>query len=316
MQATYYKDADVIDYTPGAAIAAGDVVLVGTTPLVATRAIANGTLGQLDAEGVFKVVKAEESITAGDAIYWDADGNPYGGTAGTGAATGTASGNNLMGFAIADAGSTDSTVSIKLTAAKRTATIAGSVTADDITGSDSSLGIAGLAATAGGAIVIAGGASSGGNNNGGAITIRGGAKNGSGANGVVTIGDSNTSAVTLAAASVATTITGPLTRGIGASTAAAGNSTSDAGALPAGTAGIYPTTAADDTKGVIINAADKVTGRTLFIGNGVSNKILKVYPPSGGTINGASADAAFSSASGKGVIVVCLSSGDNSWLAW
>jgi predicted RecA/RadA family phage recombinase len=103
---------------------------------------------------------------------------------------------------------------------------------------------------------------------------------------------------------------------IGASTAAAGSTTTDAGVLPAGTATTYPTTAADDTKGVRVNAADKVTGRRLFIGNGVSNKILKVYPPSGGTINGAAADAAFSSVSGKGVIIECLSSGSNTWLAW
>jgi hypothetical protein len=104
--------------------------------------------------------------------------------------------------------------------------------------------------------------------------------------------------------------------GVGASTAAAGNDNTNAGALPAGTAKIYPTTAADDTKGVIIDVADKVTGRVLLIGNGVSNKILKVYPPSGGTINGAAANAAFSSASGGGVIIVCLSSAGNTWLAW
>jgi hypothetical protein len=67
---------------------------------------------------------------------------------------------------------------------------------------------------------------------------------------------------------------------------------------------------------VIIDVADKVTGRLLLIGNGVSNKILKVYPPAGGTINGAGADAAFSGASGKGVIIQCLSGSGNTWLAW
>lgn len=101
---------------------------------------------------------------------------------------------------------------------------------------------------------------------------------------------------------------------IGASTAAAGSSTSDAGVLPAKTANVYPTSAADDTKGVRINAADQITGRRIFIGNGVSNKILKVYPPSGGTVNGASADAAFSSVSGKGVVAICLSGSANTWL--
>jgi hypothetical protein len=102
----------------------------------------------------------------------------------------------------------------------------------------------------------------------------------------------------------------------GTSTAAAGSTTADAGALPPPRARVYPTTAADDTKGVIVHSDDKVTGRVLMIGNGVSNKILKVYPPSGGTINGAAADVAFSSVSGKGVILVCLSSTSNTWLAW
>ncbi len=103
---------------------------------------------------------------------------------------------------------------------------------------------------------------------------------------------------------------------IGASTAAAGSTTTDAGVLPAATAEVYPTSAADDTKGVRIHADDKVLSRRLFIGNGVSNKILKVYPPTGGTINGASANAAFSSDSGKGVIVMCVDAENNTWLAW
>lgn len=102
----------------------------------------------------------------------------------------------------------------------------------------------------------------------------------------------------------------------GASTAAAGTVTGDATVLPAGTSSVYPTTAADDTKGVRLHASDAVTGRVILIGNGVANKILKVYPVTGGTINGAAADAAFSTASGKGAILVCLSGSGNTWLAW
>lgn len=105
------------------------------------------------------------------------------------------------------------------------------------------------------------------------------------------------------------------TRAVGASTAAAGTTTADAGVLPAGTAGVYPTTAADGTKGVRINAADQVTGRAIYVGNGVSNQILKIYAPSGGAINGAAGDAAYSTASGKGALIVCLSSAGNTWLA-
>lgn len=109
---------------------------------------------------------------------------------------------------------------------------------------------------------------------------------------------------------------GLMSNSIGASTAGAGTNSGNAGVLPAGTATTYPTTLADDTVGVRVHANDKVTGRVLFIGNGVSNKILKVYAPTGGIINGAAADAAFSSVSGKGVIIQCLDATGNTWLAW
>jgi hypothetical protein len=111
-------------------------------------------------------------------------------------------------------------------------------------------------------------------------------------------------------------LAGPLNGQIGASTAALGTNSGTAAVLPSATGNIYPTTAADDTVGVRVSSSDKVTSRILFIGNGVSNKILKVYAPTGGTINGAAGDAAFSSASGKGVIIICLSSGSNTWLAF
>lgn len=133
---------------------------------------------------------------------------------------------------------------------------------------------------------------------------------------VTTGGATMSGANTFGAASVANSIVGPLNRTVGASTAAAGSTTLDAGVLPAGTAGVYPTTAADGTKGVRVHASDKVTGRMIWIGNGVSNQVLKVYAPSGGTINGAAADAAFSSVSGKGVMIYCLDATGNTWLAW
>lgn len=177
-------------------------------------------------------------------------------------------------------------------------------------------GAGGSTSGTGGAASVIGGAGTAGNANGGAVSILGGAKHSAGTDGAISIGTSNTSAITIGAASIPTNAPGPVNSAAGASTAAAGSTTSDAGVLPAGTARVYPTTAADDTKGVRVHASDKVTGRTIFIGNGVSNKILKVYAPSGGAINGASADAAFSSASGKGVIMHCLDATANTWLAW
>lgn len=193
---------------------------------------------------------------------------------------------------------------------------ASTMTFTTINAATATLAIAGLAAAQGGTVNVTGGASGASNNNGGPLNLRGGAHNGSGVDGVLSIGDATTSAINLGAASIPTTIAGPLTETPGGSTAAAGSTTTDAGVLPAGTAAVYPTTAADDTKGVRVHANDKVTGRMLFIGNGVSNKILKAYGPSGATINGGAADAAFSSVSGKGIILYCLSGAGNSWLGW
>jgi hypothetical protein len=98
---------------------------------------------------------------------------------------------------------------------------------------------------------------------------------------------------------------------VGASTAAAGTTTGDAGVLPAGTGGVYPTTAADGTKGVRINAADAVAGRQIVVGNSAA-AILKIYPNTGGTINAGAADAALSTTSGKGAILTCI--GGNAWV--
>ncbi len=70
--------------------------------------------------GIFDVAKAAVAFTAGAAVYWDADGNPVGGTAGSGAATTAASGNKFMGFAVAAAGETASTVRISLRSVEST----------------------------------------------------------------------------------------------------------------------------------------------------------------------------------------------------
>lgn len=164
------------------------------------------------------------------------------------------------------------------------------------------------AAGAGGGVAITGAA--GGN------ATAGTGDGGAGGSITLTPGAGGTSAGGTAGAPGAIVLAGPVTQTVGGSTAAAGANSGNAGVLPAATGSVYPTTAADDTKGVRVNAADKVQGRTLLIGNGVSNKILNVYAPTGGTINGAAADAAFPSVSGKGVIIVCLSAAGNTWLAF
>lgn len=456
----YVSDGQSQDYLASADKQAGEVVVVGSDVHIVARPIdySENPLGTVHDGGMWDMPQAAEVISAGTKVYWDADGDPCGGTKGSGAVTATDTGNTLLGTAaLVQPNGTNATAAtdeyVRVLRPERglnIATVAGSMTADDITGSDAALTIGGIAGSSGaggtvvivggagdtnaaggatsrtggagngsgaggactlvggaggatgaggavtitagaggstsgangtvaiaggvsassgniaggavsltggagkgsaaggassvvggvggatgaggaiavtggaggatsgtgGAVAIAGGAGTNGNANGGAISILGGNAHGSGTDGAVSIGTSNTSAITIGAASIAASIVGPMSRTAGASTAAAGSTVADAGALPAGTAGVYPTTAADDTKGVVVSTSDKVDGRMIFIGNGVSDKILKVYGPSGASINGGSADAAFSSASGKGVIMYCLSASGNTWLAW
>jgi hypothetical protein len=93
------------------------------------------------------------------------------------------------------------------------------------------------------------------------------------------------------------TLTGTLTTDLltrGAATpAAAGSNQGNATAI---TKQLNAVTAADATKGVILPTA--VAGQPVLIVNTVAASVLKVYPASGGTINGLSQDAAFSVAGG------------------
>lgn len=111
-QATYRHGGEAIDYTPGSAVAAGAVVVQGSLPGFARSPIAANELGSLGVVGVYRVAKSNGAITAGAAVYWDADGDPEGGTAGTGAATTTATGNTFLGFAVAAAAETGTTVDV------------------------------------------------------------------------------------------------------------------------------------------------------------------------------------------------------------
>ena len=97
MQATYIQCGEVIDYTPSVNIAAGQVVVQNGLVGIARTPIAANTLGSLAVVGLFRVVKANLEINSGAALYWDADGNPYNGIAGTGCVTTSASGNIFMG---------------------------------------------------------------------------------------------------------------------------------------------------------------------------------------------------------------------------
>lgn len=227
--AIFVQEGSFIDYTPGTAVAAGDVVQIGSIPLVSTRAIAANALGSLATEGLFKVPKTSDTFAMGDAVYWNSTGDPVGGTAGTGAAD-SATG-NLMGVATADADADDEYVYTKLTAAKRTTTVAGSVTADDITGSDSSLGVSGKAGTTGGTVSIAGGTSSSGAVAGGAVSLTGGTGGAAGAGGAASVVGGVPASGNAAGGATA------LTGGAGSGTGAGGAASAAGGASGTGATG-------------------------------------------------------------------------------
>ncbi len=306
---------------------AGDVVELGSIPFVCRPTDPNQPgENTLDGEGVYDVPKTTDTFSAGDAVYWNSSGNPVVGTAGTGAAD-NATG-NLMGLAIAAALTGDTYVRTKLTAAKRTTTIAGSVTADDITGSDSSLGVTGLTgnSSAGGAVAVAGGVAAAGAFNGGAVTIVGGAGPTAGnVGGAVTItsgaGDvTNGTAGAITIDSGAGATKGAITIGTNAASITLGKMPRVPFALLAANGGNIATAAAlvagwtkvsgqDNAVGVQLPSC--VNGAQCIIINQATDKTLKVYPPLGKEINGAGANNAVVMAANT--IDVFASEGTNAW---
>lgn len=102
--ASYVQPGDAIEHTPGSAVAAGDVVVIGTIVGVAPKPIAANALGSVDISGVFAMPKGSEAISAGAAVnYYAASGIV------TAAATGVA-----CGKAVAAAATGAATVNVLL----------------------------------------------------------------------------------------------------------------------------------------------------------------------------------------------------------
>lgn len=100
--------SSAIDYKPGSAVSAGDVIVQSNLVAVATRAISANELGSLETEGIFDVLKRDsQAISSGDLVYWDEDGEA---TSSDDSAT-----NKLMGKAVKAALAGDDTVRVKLT---------------------------------------------------------------------------------------------------------------------------------------------------------------------------------------------------------
>jgi len=108
VQAIFRHDGASIDYTPGADVAAGDVIVQGELVGVARTPIAAGALGSLAVAGVFDFAKATgggTAITAGANVYWDDTNN---------VATTAASGNKLIGKCVKTATDADATVRVRM----------------------------------------------------------------------------------------------------------------------------------------------------------------------------------------------------------
>ena len=102
---TRHVPADTIDYEPGSLVLAGTVSVIGTTIVtIVPKDIAADEKGARATRGVFNVPKDNSDVSAGDALYWDDNGSPVGGTALSGAFTKTANGNVFAGIALEAAG--------------------------------------------------------------------------------------------------------------------------------------------------------------------------------------------------------------------
>jgi hypothetical protein len=82
--------------------------------------------------------------------------------------------------------------------------------------------------------------------------------------------------------------------------AAAGTVAGDATAIPASAVAVK-VTGADAAKGVMLPGR---TGEVMHLQN-VAAAVLKVYPYTGGTINGGAANAAYSLAASKWALLIC-----------
>lgn len=88
-EAKFLAEGDRIDHTPGSAVAAGEVVVLGSVVGVALRDIPANTKGALAVRGLVECNIELAATGVGSLVYWDDSANQ---------ATATASGNTKMGF--------------------------------------------------------------------------------------------------------------------------------------------------------------------------------------------------------------------------
>ena len=110
MAVFFVHDGSAIDYTPGAVVAAGAVVVQGDLVGVAKLDIPANVQGALAVDGVFDFPKATgvgTAIAAGATVYWDEADQEAKTDSETGA-------NKLIGKTVAAAGDNDATVRVRM----------------------------------------------------------------------------------------------------------------------------------------------------------------------------------------------------------
>ena len=107
MIARFVQDGLAINYRPAEAVAAGEVIVLGSLVGIARLDIAADTLGALATVGVFEIDKAAEAVTLGAVLYWDATAKKV---------TATGTGNVYIGKAVTAAEATDEKVCVLLNA--------------------------------------------------------------------------------------------------------------------------------------------------------------------------------------------------------
>ena len=105
----YVQRGDTLDVTAAAAVASGDVVIIGSIIGVSSVAAEIGDAFALDVMGVFTLPKVSAlAINQGDTVYWDSSNSVV---------TKTASGNTKLGVATETVPNPSPSVNVRLNGA-------------------------------------------------------------------------------------------------------------------------------------------------------------------------------------------------------
>jgi predicted RecA/RadA family phage recombinase len=105
MQARFVHDGKAIDFFPEADTPAGTVIVQGSLVGITKADIGAGRLGAVHVVGVYDVEKSNVAIPLGSKVYWDTAAKK---------AVVAATGNTLLGVAVAEATADDTIVRIRI----------------------------------------------------------------------------------------------------------------------------------------------------------------------------------------------------------